>query len=73
MKYFTLLELGIYIALLPIVYKTIIAIDITKIFKKNHISEIKMFYFFMIIVITKILGDVIIMIMNYFRILFELV
>lgn len=68
MRLFSFLELCTYIALLPIVYKVVIAIDITKIFKKNYVTEIKLFYFFIIIVITKILGDVVVMIMNYFRI-----
>ncbi|QVK17774.1 DUF1146 family protein [Mycoplasmatota bacterium] len=67
MSIYQLLELCIYLSLLPIVYKVIIVIDISKIFKKNHTTEIKMFYFFMIIIITKVTGDFIIMLMDCFR------
>lgn len=69
MKIYQLLELCTYLALLPIVYKVILAIDITKIFKKAHTTEIRMFYLFIMIIITKILGDFIIKIMDYVRIL----
>lgn len=69
MEIYPLLELCTYLALLPIVYKVVMVIDITKIFKKDHTTEIRMFYFFMVVVITKILGDFIIMLMNYVRIM----
>ncbi len=69
MKLYYLLELCTYIALIPIVYKVISAIDVSKIFKKNHVTEIRMFYLFIIIIMTKILGDFVIMLMEYFRVL----
>jgi len=67
MRLFNLLELSIYFLLLPIVYKVVIAIDFTKIFKKYHVNEIRLFYIIVVIVITKILGDTVVMIINYFR------
>jgi len=69
MKIYYLLELITYLTILPIVYKVVIAIDITKIFKRDHTAEIKMFYFFILIIITKVLGDFIIMLMEYTRLL----
>ncbi|NLG81969.1 MAG: DUF1146 domain-containing protein, partial [Bacilli bacterium] len=57
----------IYFLLIPIVYKVVIAIDFTKIFKKYHVNEIRLFYIIVVIVITKILGDTVVMIINYFR------
>jgi len=72
MKLYTFFELCIYLALLPVVYKVVIAIDVTKIFKKSHVTEIKIFYLIIIIIITKILGDVLVMIMDYLRILLEI-
>jgi uncharacterized membrane protein YwzB len=48
------------------------AIDVSKIFKKGHLTEIKMFYFLIIIIITKIVGDVVIMIMDYIRLLLNI-
>lgn len=67
MRLFNLLELLIYFLLIPIVYKVVIAIDFTKIFKKYHVNEIRLFYIIVVIVITKILGDTVVMIINYFR------
>ncbi|HEY8365393.1 MAG TPA: DUF1146 family protein [Haloplasmataceae bacterium] len=70
MKIYLVLELCIYFALLPIVYKVVSSIEISKIFKKGHINEIRMFYVFVIIIITKFVGDFINMLMTYFRQLF---
>ncbi len=67
MRLFNLLELLIYFLLLPIVYKVVMAIDFTKIFKKYHVNEIRLFYIMVMIIITKILGDTIVMIINYMR------
>ncbi|NLC94833.1 MAG: DUF1146 domain-containing protein [Bacilli bacterium] len=67
MRLFNLLELLIYFLLLPIVYKVVMAIDFTKIFKKHHVNEIRLFYIMVMIIITKILGDTIVMIINYMR------
>lgn len=67
MRLFNLLELLVYFLLIPIVYKVVIAIDFTKIFKKYHVNEIRLFYIIVVIVITKILGDTVVMIINYFR------
>lgn len=67
MRLFNLLELLIYFLLIPIVYKVVMAIDFTKIFKKYHVNEIRLFYIMVTIIITKILGDTIVMIINYMR------
>jgi|GEM_PF-946714 len=67
MRLFNLLELLIYFLLIPIVYKVVMAIDFTKIFKKYHVNEIRLFYIMVMIIITKILGDTIVMIINYMR------
>lgn len=67
MRLYYLMELCIYFALLPIIYKVIMAVDISKIFKKDFVTEIKIFYIFLVIIMTKIIGDFIIVILDYFR------
>lgn len=63
------MELCVYLVLLPIVYKVIMAIDISKIFKKGYTTEAKIFYIFVVVIITKIIGDFIIVILRYLRLI----
>ncbi len=72
MKLFTLLELCTYLALLPVVFKVISAIELSRFFKRYHVLEIRIFYLLMTIVITKILGDFLITIMDYTRLLLDI-
>lgn len=67
MVLFDLLELSVYLLLFPIVYKVLISVDFSKIFRKDHVLEIRTLYIFITIVITKIVGDFFIETMELFR------
>ncbi len=67
MELYNLFELSIYLILLLVIYKVVTAIDISKIFLKGHVTEIKIFYLVIIIVLTKVTGDFIVMVMEYLR------
>jgi uncharacterized integral membrane protein (TIGR02327 family) len=59
------LSIFTYFALIPIVFRALMCIDTTKVFKKHRIGEIRLIYFLITIVITKIVGDFFIDIMDY--------
>ena len=72
MDLYIFLKLCVYLSLSPIVYRVIIKIDFSRIFKKNSTTEIKIFYFMIIVIITKIIGDVITMFMDYIRLMLSM-
>lgn len=63
-KMIIILEVFTYFALLPFVAHALSSINFTKVFKKDHIGEIRMVFFLTVIVITKITGDFFIDIMR---------
>ncbi|MDF2699157.1 MAG: hypothetical protein K0Q49_713 [Haloplasmataceae bacterium] len=71
-KFVIVLKIGTYLAIMPFVFRIIMGIDLSRIFKKNHTAEIKMAYLFLTIIISKLIGDFIIDIMDLIRILLDL-
>lgn len=70
-RIFILLKIFTYFALFPIVYRSLMAVNFTKLFKKNYVGEIRVLYIFIAIVITKIVGDFFLDIMDLFMLLFN--
>lgn len=61
------LQLGIYIVLMPISWLSLTGLQLDKLFKKNHVAQIQMFYILATLAITKIAGDFIITFIELFR------
>lgn len=62
---FVFLQIGIYIVLIPIVWITLMSVDLAKIFKKYHTAQIRMAYILITITLAKIVGDFLIMIIRF--------
>ncbi len=52
-----ILNLFIYILLIPVIFKVLLAIRIEEIFKKGKTREIMVFYFLITIALAKLTGD----------------
>jgi uncharacterized membrane protein YwzB len=65
-KVFLILKVFTYFALLPVVFRSLMSIELSKIFKKHHTGEVRMVFILLAIVISKIVGDFLIDIMEIF-------
>jgi len=65
-KVILILELVTYFALIPIIFRAMMALDFTKLFKRDRVGEAQMAYFAITIVFAKIIGDFFITIMRLF-------
>ncbi|ERJ11436.1 DUF1146 domain-containing protein [Haloplasma contractile] len=52
-----ILQFVTYLFILPIVWKSLMSLDVSKLFKKNHIYEVRAFYFVVTIALTKLVAD----------------
>lgn len=69
-KIILILEIITYFALIPIVFRSLMALDFSKIFRKNHVAESQIIFFLVLITIVKIVGDFFIDIAKAFLTLF---
>jgi uncharacterized membrane protein YwzB len=65
-KVVLILQVITYFALIPIVYRALLGVDFSKVFKKNHVKESQLAFFIVLLALVKLIGDFFLDIMKIF-------